>query len=138
VQAQSGIDVFEIAVVADIDRCAGVNQVGEKHVEVEVLHGIERGVGGVGEQAVVLRDEAQRELFGELVVPLRADDVIVVDRGMQVVVQQAIEDVGVVDGERAEGMQRERLVDAEVVSFYRQLTLRDYDIDCSLAEDLGI
>ena len=76
--AQPGIDVLKIAVVADVYGGSGMHQIREEHIEVQILYCLQIGVSGIGEQAVVLRDEAQRKFLSELVVPLRPDDVIVI------------------------------------------------------------
>src|SRR5579862_12918 len=119
------VEVLQIAVVADINRRAGMHEVGNQEVGVELLGGGQVGVGrsnsGIGgEQPVVLEDDAHGELRSELPVPLAANDVIVKDavsasgelrlhkRICAVVGTQALEQVGIFDLQRLNGPKGER------------------------------
>ena len=41
VGAEAWIEILEIAVIAEVDRGAGVEQVGEEHIGVEILGGLQ-------------------------------------------------------------------------------------------------
>ena len=100
---QGAIEVLQIAVVADINRRSRMQQVGEQNVAIEYLGVLQRGQGGIGERSGVLPDDPQREFFGELVVPLGTDDVVVKDVQIRVVVEQASQQIGVFNREPLQG-----------------------------------
>src|SRR5882762_1128719 len=74
-----------------------------EEVGVEVLGRLERSEIWVGKDCRILADEAKREFTSELVVPFRANDVIVEDAGTLVEAAKAGEQVGVVHGEFSRG-----------------------------------
>ena len=100
--AEAGINVLQIAVVPGIDGRAGMDQVGQEEVKIHVLGGLQAGELLVRKQAVVLRDEAQRERGRELIIPLGSDDVIIKNSVPEKIVPHAVEDVGIVNLEAVE------------------------------------
>jgi len=80
-----------------------VEKIGEQQVGVEVLGRLERSEIWVGKDCRILADEAKREFTSELVVPFRANDVIVEDAGTLVEAAKTGEQVGVVHGEFSRG-----------------------------------
>jgi len=100
---ESGIKVLQVRIVTDVDGSAGVEKIGEQQVGVEVLGRLERSEIWVGKDCRILADEAKREFTSELVVPFRANDVIVEDAGTLVEAAKAGEQVGVVHGEFSRG-----------------------------------
>src|SRR5207245_2339288 len=84
-----------------------MEKIGEKQVGVEVFGGLERSEILIGQNCRVLPDEAKGEFACELVVPFRADDVIIEDAGTLVEAAQAGEQVGVINGQFSRGAQRE-------------------------------
>src|SRR5580658_7245781 len=97
-------EVLQIAVVADVDRGAGMDEGGDEEGGIEFLCGGEVGVGRgadagsgerrAGEQVVVLQDHAQGELRRELPVPFAAEDVVVEDGVADAGSQPVFEEVG--------------------------------------------
>ena len=89
--------VFQVAVVAHINRCAGMHQIGDQEIGIEVLGGLQVSEVRIRKHRVVLADEAEGKFVGELVIPLAADNVVVhgAERAIQTV--QPKQDVGVVD-----------------------------------------
>ncbi len=69
--------IFQIAVVAYIKRRAGMHQVGDQKVSIEILGGFKKRESRIRQNRVVLADEAERKSFGVLIIPLGTDDVIV-------------------------------------------------------------
>ena len=59
-QAEAGDKVIQVVVISHVDSRAGVDEVGNEEVRTEALAGLERTVGGIGQQTVVLQDGAQR------------------------------------------------------------------------------
>src|SRR5215469_7902152 len=119
------VEILEVAVVANIDRCAGMDEIGDQEVGVELLGGGQVGVGRANarrgrEQPVVLQDEAQRQLRRELPIPLAAEDMVVEDAasgagilGLEEGINriggaQALEQVRVLDFQRLHGANDER------------------------------
>ena len=47
-----------------------MQEIGEENIEVHILGGLQRGVGLIRQQTVVLGDKSQRELGRELIIPL--------------------------------------------------------------------
>ncbi len=70
------VEVLEVAVITDVHRCAGVQQVGDQEVCVKVF---DLGQGAelrVGERGVILGDEAQGQLAVDLTIPLGTNGVV--------------------------------------------------------------
>src|ERR1022692_2445057 len=68
--------VLQIAVVSDIDRRSGMHEISQQNIGVELLRRRQRtqpilreGRVVVGQNSVVLPNDAQRQLSGELVIP---------------------------------------------------------------------
>src|SRR6202158_478364 len=101
--AEAGIEILQVAVVTKVDGGAGVEKIGEEQVGVEVFGPLERSKIRVGKNCRILTDKAKREFASELVVPFRADDVIVEDAGALVEATKAGKQVGVVHGEFSRG-----------------------------------
>ena len=75
--AESGIEILQVAVVTKVDSGARTEKIGEEQVGVEVFCRLEGSKIRVGKNCRILTDKAKREFASELVVPFRADDVIV-------------------------------------------------------------
>src|SRR5579871_3046086 len=78
------VQILQIAVVADINRRARMNEIGNEKVCVEFSLRWQIGIGrayprGSSQQRVVLQNQAQRKLWGELPIPFAAQDVVVED-----------------------------------------------------------
>src|SRR5216684_248075 len=125
-QAETWNKVFQVAVVANIDRRAGMNEIGNQEVGAQVLCSLERAVGGIRQQAVVLQDGAQRKRPRELVIPLAADDVVVKGSMMRGAVEDAVKNVSIVDLQVSGGLEAHRVIDERFVGCNRQLR-RSYD-----------
>src|SRR5437588_256109 len=97
------IEILKVAVVADVDRGAGVEKVGDKKIGVEVLGGRQAGKVWVREHGRVLEDDANGELGSELVIPLRANDVIVQGDAALVQVGEAEPEIRIVDAQATAG-----------------------------------
>ena len=57
--AQAAIVILQVAVVAQVNRGAGMKEVGNEEVGVEALGAVKRAEIWIGEHCVILRDEAQ-------------------------------------------------------------------------------
>src|SRR5690349_19486258 len=101
---ERGIQVLEVAVVADVERSSGVKQVSDEEVGVELAGSGKKGELLVGESRLILQDHAERQFAGELPVPLAADDVVVEDGAAGGPVFQTVEKIGVVDLKGRDGM----------------------------------
>src|SRR2546426_11207287 len=84
-----------------------MEKIGEKQVGIEVFGGLQRSEILIGKNCRVLPDEAKGEFASELVVPFRADDVIIEDAGTLVETAKAGEQVGVINSEFSRGAQRD-------------------------------
>src|SRR5229473_1910688 len=102
-----------------------MHQIGDEEIRTHVLGGLQRAVGRIGEQAVVLQNGAQRKSAGELVIPLAADNVIVKGRVVRRSVQDAVKDVGVVDFQVSGGLDAHRMVDESFIAGNWKLALGD-------------
>src|SRR5229473_175753 len=100
---EAGIEILQVAVVTNVDSGTRMEKIGEENVGVEVFSRLERSEIWVGKDGRILTDEAEREFASELVVPFRADDVIVEDAGTLVEAAKAGEQVSVVHGEFSRG-----------------------------------
>src|SRR5215470_7275838 len=67
IKGQAGIEILKIAVVAEIDGCTRVEQVGKEHVCVEILRRLQRSERRVRKIGIVLANKADRKLPRELV-----------------------------------------------------------------------
>ena len=76
---------------------SGVGHVGDKEIKIQIFGSRKRTVERVSQQAIVLRDEVQRPCRIELIIPFGMDDVVVKRGVLRRTVQQAIEDVGVIN-----------------------------------------
>ncbi len=136
--AQRRVQFLQVGVVADIDRGSWMQKIGEQNVEVQVLHGLQRRVLGIGQQSVVLRDKAQRELARELVVPLGSYDVAV-DHGMvHKPVGDSFENVSVVDLKAIQGFDSHGLGDRGFIPGVRQSPGGGYDYHGSIPNDASV
>src|SRR5216684_932701 len=124
-QAETWNKVFQVAVVANIDRRAGMNEIGNQEVGAQVLCSLERAVGGIRQQAVVLQDGAQRKRTRELIIPLAADDVVVERRVVCGAVEDAVKNVSIVDLQVSGGLEAHRVIDERFVACNRQLRRRN-------------
>ncbi len=92
-EAQSRVDILLVGVVPDVDGGPGVDEIGKEYVGIKIFDGLERTVGRIRKQPVVLPNEAQGP-WRELVIPFGADDVIVEDCVLSRAVDHAVQDVG--------------------------------------------
>lgn len=101
------VEVLQVAVVADVESGARVEEIGDEEIVVHVFGGLDGSARAVGEGGVVLGNEAQGKRAGELVVPLGADDVVVENGFVGADRAEAREDVAVINGELLDGVERE-------------------------------
>ena len=97
------IQVLQVAVVADVHRGSGVDEVRNKKIRIQVLGRRQAGEGRVRQYGGVLHDDARREFGGELVIPLRANDVVVEGSATVVGVTQPEPKVSIVDAKVVSG-----------------------------------
>src|SRR5579859_3648988 len=107
VNGEAAVQVCQIAVVADVDRGAGVHQICNQKVGVETLRGGERTDQRVRQHRVVLQNHASRQFARELIVPLAAEDVV--GNGGQVggALADVLEQIGIIDAQAASGVEGE-------------------------------
>ena len=74
-----------------------MGHISDEEIEVQIPGCRERAVNGVGKKTVVLGDDAERPRLRKLVVPLGSNDVVVEGGVICRPVEDAIEDVGVID-----------------------------------------
>src|SRR6266852_2786480 len=72
--AEAGIEILQVAVVTDIYGGAGMEEVREEQIGVEVFGRLERSQILVGKDCRILTNKAKREFASDLVVPPGADD----------------------------------------------------------------
>jgi len=101
--AEAGIEILQVAVVTDIYGGAGMEEVREEQIGVEVFGRLERSQILVGKDCRILTNKAKREFASELVVPPGADDVVVKDVGAGREIAETREEVSVIDRELASG-----------------------------------
>ena len=101
--AEAGIEILQVAVVTDIYGGAGMEEVREEQIGVEVFGRLERSQILVGKDCRILTNKAKREFASELVVPPGADDVVVKDVGAGREITATREEVSVIDRELASG-----------------------------------
>ncbi len=104
-QLQHAVEVLQVAVVSHIDGCAGMDEVADEEVGVQVFGVRQRSPCRIANQRVVLQDDAGRQLAGELVIPLAADDVIIEGGGAGAHATQPEEQVRVVNLQPVHRMQ---------------------------------
>jgi len=80
-----------------------MEKVREEQISVEVFGRLERSQILVGKDCRILTNEAKREFASELVVPFRANDVIVEDVGAGREIAETREEVSVIDSEFTSG-----------------------------------
>jgi hypothetical protein len=108
IERKARIEILQIAVVTKIDRRAGVEQIGEEDIGVEILGGLQGSEILIGKRGRILANEAEREFPRELVIPLGTNDVIVKDARTIGHTAETRQEIGVVDGELARGPERQR------------------------------
>ena len=101
VELKRPVEVLQVAVVADVDGCPRMQEVSQQDVRVKALRGLQRGQLRVREHRAVLPDDAQRQFARELVVPLRADNVVVENVRVRELIAQPGEQIGIVDRQPA-------------------------------------
>jgi len=101
--AEAGIEILKVAVVTEVDGGAGMEKIREEQIGVEVFGRLERSQILVGKDCRILTNEAKREFASELVVPFRANDVIVEDVGAGREIAETREEVSVIDSEVTSG-----------------------------------
>src|SRR5215467_10715797 len=89
--------VFEVAVVTDIDGSPWMHQISDKEIQIEVLGSACTGEKRVPQHGVVLRNQPERKVAANLVIPIRPDDVIVEHRSARRAITQAKPQVAIVD-----------------------------------------
>ena len=67
--AQTTIEILQVTVVTNINRSPGVQKVSDQKICIEALHFLQRAKVRINKYSVILRDNTQRELTAELVVP---------------------------------------------------------------------
>ena len=100
-----GVVLVEVG-VAGVDGGTGVEEPGEEDVVAECFGAVEGDEGGVGEDSVVVEDEAEGEFAGELEVDFGSEDLVVEDGGGGV--GEAGVDPGFVEAEAGGGAEGER------------------------------
>src|SRR5438067_2968744 len=121
-EAQIRINVFKIRVISDVHRSSRMQEIGEQNIEVHILGGLQRGVGLIRQQTVVLGDKSQRELACELIIPLRAEDVAINYGVVSEPVGHTLQNVGVVNLKPAKWLDPDRLIHRCFIARIRQLS----------------
>ncbi len=99
VKSQIVIQVLQVAVIADIHCSAGVDEIRDKKIRIQVLCSGQAGEGRISEYGGILHNDAGRELGRELIVPFRANDVVVEGSTAVVKITQPEPKIGVVDAQ---------------------------------------
>jgi len=101
--AEAGIEILKVAVVTEVDGGTRMEKIREEQIGVEVFGRLERSQILVGKDCRILTNEAKREFASELVVPFRANDVIVENVGAGREIAETREEVSVIDSELTSG-----------------------------------
>src|SRR5437879_7862415 len=99
IESQAVIQVLKVAVIADIYCGAGVDEIRDKKIRIQVLCSGEAGEGRISEYGGILHNDAGRKLGRELIVPFRANDVVVEGSTAVVKITQPEPKIGVVDAQ---------------------------------------
>jgi len=69
-------NVLEIPVITHVEGGPGIEQIGEENVGIEILFSFQSGFRRVGQDRVILQNDADREFRVELPVPARTNDMV--------------------------------------------------------------
>src|SRR5437868_9679374 len=135
---KAGKKIFKIAVVADVLGGSGMGQISKQKIEVHIPCGCQRTQIRVRQQTVVLCDHAKRQGGRELVVPLRANDVIVKSSVLKGAFEDTVENVSVINFEMTSHLQTHGLDDGGLIGGDRELAGRDIDEHDAIANHSGV